>query len=64
MTGRIIPAPAAVAEWRRIIQEDAGCMKQVPHTDDPYDVAAYNEAARQLAAEARAEASAELEAST
>ena len=38
-----------------------GCIKPVPDPADPLAVAAYNEARRQLAAEAKAEAHAEPE---
>ena len=59
------PAPVdrhAVAGWRRCLEietEGQGCLRRVPDAADPPDVAAYNEACRQLAAEARAAAEAE-----
>lgn len=55
MTTGITPDPHAVAEWRRSIQVDVGCVRRVPDETDPRDVAAYNEAVRQLQAEANAE---------
>lgn len=56
MTFQVVPDPAAVAAWRRAIQAGAGCLRAEPDPADPYDAAAYNEALRQLEAEARARA--------
>lgn len=55
MTFRVVPDPAAVAAWRRAIVADVRCVKAEPDPADPYDVAAYNEALRQLEAEAQAQ---------
>ena len=63
---RQVPDPAAVAWWLRMLTICAqGCIQPVPDPADPLAVAAYNEARRQLAAEAapaKAEARAEPEA--
>jgi hypothetical protein len=60
---RQVPDPAAVAWWLRTLKIHAqGCIKSVPDPADPLAVAAYNEARRQLAAAAKAEARAEPEA--
>ena len=60
---RQVPDPAAVAWWLHTLKIHAqGCIKPVPDPADPLAVAAYNEARRQLAAEAEAEARAEPEA--
>jgi hypothetical protein len=54
---RQIPGPAAVAWWLRTLKIHAqGCIQLVPDGADPADVAAYNEARRQLAAEPKTEA--------
>jgi hypothetical protein len=51
-----VPDLAAVAWWLRTLKiHTQGCIKPVPDPADPLAVAAYNEARRQLAAEARAE---------
>ena len=53
---------AAVAWWLRMLKIHAqGCIKPVPDPADPLAVAAYNEARRQLADEAKTEARAEPE---
>ena len=59
---RQCPDPAAVAWWLDTLRICAqGCIKPVPDPADPLAVAAYNEARRQLAAEATTEARAEPE---
>jgi hypothetical protein len=61
-TTRQVPDPAAVAWWLRTLKICAqGCIKPVPDPADPLAVAAYNQARRQLAAEAKTEAHAEPE---
>ena len=61
-TTRQLPDPAAVAWWLHTLKICAqGCIKPVPDPADPLAVAAYNEARRQLAAEAKTEARAEPE---
>ena len=60
---RQVPDPAAVAWWLRMLTICArGCIQPVPDPADPLAVAAYNEARRQLAAEAAARAKAEARA--
>ena len=50
---RQVPDPAAVAWWLHTLTIHArGCIQPVPDPADPLAVAAYNEARRQLAAEA------------
>jgi hypothetical protein len=57
------PDPARVAWWRRMLKIHArGCLVLAPNPADPLDIAAYNEARRQLAAQAKTEARAEPEA--
>ena len=57
-----VPDPAAVAWWLHTLKTCArGCIEPVPDPADPHAVAAYNEARRQLAAEAKTEAHAEPE---
>ena len=57
-----VPNAAAVAWWLHTLKIHAqGCIKPVPDPADPLAVAAYNEARRQLAAEATTEARAEPE---
>ena len=59
---RQCPNSAAVAWWLRMLKICAqGCIQPVPDPADPLAVAAYNEARRQLAAEAKTEARAEPE---
>ena len=60
-TGRLIPDPADVAWWLGELRNPQGCLRPVPDRADPLAVAAYAEALRQLAAEAKAEAGAEPE---
>jgi hypothetical protein len=61
-TTHLIPDPAAVAEWLRTLKiESQGCIKTVPDPADAVAVAAYNQARRQRAAEAKPEAHAEPE---
>ena len=61
-TTRQIPDQHAVAWWLRMLKICAqGCIKPVPDPADLFAVAAYNEARRQFAAEAKAEAHAEPE---
>lgn len=55
MTFRVVPDPATVAARRLAIVANTGCVKAEPDPADPYDVAAYNEALRQLEAEAQAQ---------
>jgi hypothetical protein len=63
MTARQVPDPAAVAWWLRMLKICAqGCIQPVPDPADPLAVAAYNQARRQLAAEAGARAKAEARA--
>jgi hypothetical protein len=58
-----VPDPAAVAWWLRMLKiHTEGCIKPVPDPADPLAVAAYNQARRQLAAEAAARAKAEAHA--
>ena len=60
---RQVPDPAAVAWWLRMLTICAqGCIQPVPDPADPLAVAAYNEARRQLAAEAATRANAEARA--
>jgi hypothetical protein len=62
-TTRQVPDPAAVAWWLRTLKSCArGCIKAVPDPADPLAVAAYNQARRQLAAEAAGRAKAEARA--
>jgi hypothetical protein len=57
-----VPDPAAIACWLHTLKIHAqGCIKPVPDPADPIAVAAYNEARRQLAIEAKTEARAEPE---
>jgi hypothetical protein len=59
---RQVPSQYVVAWWVRMLKIHArGCLEAVPDRADPLAVAAYNEARRQLAAEARAQARAEPE---
>ena len=59
---RQVPDPAAVAWWLHTLKIHAqGCIKPVLDPSDPLAVAANNEARRQLAAEAKAQARAEPE---
>jgi hypothetical protein len=58
---RQVPDPAAVAWWMAAIRKAVGCLKPAPDPADPHAVAAYNEARRQLAAQAKTEAQAEPE---
>jgi hypothetical protein len=58
---RQVPDPAALAWWMAAIRSAVGCLKPAPDPADPLAVAAYNEARRQLAAQAKAEANAEPE---
>lgn len=61
-TIRQVPGLAAVAQWLRKLKiQVQGCIKAVPDPPDPPAVAAYNEARRQLATEAKTEAHAEPE---
>jgi hypothetical protein len=48
------PDPAAVAWWLDTLTKPQGCIRIAPDPADPPDVAAYNEARRQLAAQAEA----------
>jgi hypothetical protein len=59
---RQVPDPAAVAWWMAAIRNAVGCLKPAPDPGDPLAAAAYNEARRQLAAQARAEAQTDPEA--
>jgi hypothetical protein len=52
------PDPAAVARWLDTLLKPQGCLRLAPDPADPLAVAAYNEARRQLAAQAEAEAGA------
>ena len=61
-TTHLVPDPSAVAEWLGTLKiESQGCIKAVPDPADPLAVAAYKQARRQLAAEAKTEARAEPE---
>ena len=53
-TTRQVPDPAAVAWWLDTLTNPQGCMRLAPDPADPLAVAAYNEARRQLAAQADA----------
>jgi hypothetical protein len=60
---RQVPDPAAVAWWLRMLEIHAqGCIQPAPDRADLLAVAAYNEARRQLAAEAAAKAKSEARA--
>ena len=57
-----LPDPAAVAWWLHTLKIHAqGCIQPVPNPADPLDVAACNEARRQLTIGAKTEARAEPE---
>ncbi len=65
MTARTVtldlePTPAEVAYWHRVLEAEArypeSCCRIVPDPADARAVAAYNQAVRQLHAEAEAEA--------
>jgi hypothetical protein len=59
---RQVPGQHSVAWWLRILKiHSQGCIQLVPDHADPLAVAAYNEARRQVEAEAKVEASAEPE---
>ncbi len=60
-TARLIPDPHDVAWWIGELDNPQGCLRPVPDRTDPLAVAAYAEALRQLAAEAKTEAAAEPE---
>jgi hypothetical protein len=53
---RQVPDPAAVAWWLATLTKPQGCIRIAPDPADPPGVAAYDEARRQLAAQAEAEA--------
>jgi hypothetical protein len=60
---RQVPDPAAVAWWLRELTICAqGCIQPVPDPADAFAVAAYNEARRQIAAQAKTGPRAEPEA--
>jgi len=60
---RQVPGQHTVAWWLRTLKIHAqGCVQPVPDPADPLAVAACNQALRQLATEARAQARAEPEA--
>jgi hypothetical protein len=50
------PDPAAVTWWLDTLTKPQGCIRIAPDPADPPAVAAYDEARRQLAAQAEAEA--------
>jgi hypothetical protein len=58
---RQVPDPAAVTWWLATLTKPQGCIRIAPDPADPPAVAAYNEARRQLAAQAEAEDGAEPE---
>jgi hypothetical protein len=53
--------PAAVAWWLDRLKNPQGCLRLAPDPADQLAVAAYNEASRQLAAQAQTEVGAEPE---
>jgi hypothetical protein len=61
-TKRPGPGPARVAWWLRALKiYSQGCIRLVPDPAEPLDVAACNQARRQLTTQARAQARAEPE---
>jgi hypothetical protein len=48
------PDPGAVTWWLDTLTKPQGCIRLAPDPADPLAVAAYNEARRQLAAQAEA----------
>ena len=60
-TARLIPDPHDVTWWLGELRSPQGCLRPVPDRADPLAVAAYAEALRQLATEAKTEAGAEPE---
>jgi hypothetical protein len=58
---RQVPDPAAVAWWLDTLTKPQGCIRLAPDPADPIAGAAYNEARRQLTAQAETEPGAEPE---
>jgi hypothetical protein len=58
---RQVPDPAAVAWWLDTLRKPQGCIRLAPDPADPPAVAAYDEARRQLAAQAETEVGAGAE---